>query len=698
MSLNLIGNASYRKQRAPGTLSSSVDPLSGEVRRDFDINPYSYALNTSRTLDPNEYYVRNYAPFNILHELDNNYIDLKVTDLKFQGELKWHPVKPLELSVLGAYKASSTVQSHTITDYSNQAWAFRAMDDATMRNANPWLYTDPDKANSLPVSVLPVGGFYRETKYSMESYDFRATASYNNVFGEDHIVNLFGGMETNAVNREKTWFNGVGMQYEMGMLPSYDYLYFKQGNEENAGYYSVDRTRQREVSFFGTGTYSYKGRYTLNGTVRYEGSNKLGKSRKARWLPTWNVSAAWNAHEEEFWQSFRDVVSNMTLKASYSLTADRGPASVSNSKAIINSYNTWRPFTSMKESGLILSSVENSELTYEKKHELNIGAEIGFIDNRINIEADWYTRNNFDLIGLIYTKGTGGQLAKFANVASMKSSGVEFTVSTRNIKTKDFSWNTDFIFSHTKNEVTDLQSNASVMDMISGNGFAMEGYPVRALFSMDFQGLNENGYPTFINEKGQLTVSDINFQEQLKKDHLVYEGPTDPTMTGSLGNIFRYKGFTLNAFITYSFGNVIRLDPVFHNVYSDLDAMPREFINRWTTGGDEKVTNVPVIADKRANQQDPYLSYAYNAYNYSTERIAKGDFIRMKELSLSYNFPKKMISRLKVNDLSLKIQATNLFLIYSDKKLNGQDPEFFNTGGVASPVPRQFTLTLRLGI
>ena len=188
------------------------------------------------------------------------------------------------------------------------------MDDATMRSANPWLYTDPDKANSLPVSVLPVGGFYRETKYSMESYDFRATASYNNVFGEDHIVNLFGGMETNAVNREKTWFNGVGMQYEMGMLPSYDYLYFKQGNEENAGYYSVDRTRQREVSFFGTGTYSYKGRYTLNGTVRYEGSNKLGKSRKARWLPTWNVSAAWNAHEEEFWQSFRDVVSNMTLK------------------------------------------------------------------------------------------------------------------------------------------------------------------------------------------------------------------------------------------------------------------------------------------------------------------------------------------------------------------------------------------------
>lgn len=98
------------------------------------------------------------------------------------------------------------------------------------------------------------------------------------------------------------------------------------------------------------------------------------------------------------------------------------------------------------------------------------------------------------------------------------------------------------------------------------------------------------------------------------------------------------------------------------------------------------------------NRQDSQLSRAYNAYNYSTERIAKGDFIRMKEISLNYDFPKSLASRMKLSNLSLKLQATNLFLIYADKKLNGQDPEFFNTGGVAAPVPKQFTLTLRLGI
>ena len=698
LSLNLIGNGSYRKQKAPGALGQNVDVVSGEVKRDFDINPYSYALNTSRTLDPNEYYVSNYAPFNILHELENNYIDLDVVDLKFQGELKWKPINKVELSALGAYKYSTTTQSHTIRDFSNQAWAFRAMDDATMRDANPWLYTDPDKSNSLPVSVLPVGGFYRETKFGMNSYDFRATASYNDVYNDDHIFNLFVGTEINAVDRKRTWFNGVGMQYEMGMLPSYDYQYFKQGKEEGAQYYSVDETRGRSASFFGTATYSWKGRYTLNGTVRYEGSNKLGKSRSARWLPTWNVSGAWNMHEENFFEHLRPALSNFTLKASYSLTADRGPASVTNSRVVIGSYNPWRPFAKDSESGLQILDLENADLTYEKKHELNIGADIGFLNNRINLAVDWYKRNNYDLIGMINTMGIGGQINKFANVASMKSHGIEFTLSTRNIVTKDFKWSTDFIFSHAKNEVTDLESNSRVIDMITGSGFALQGYPVRSLFSLDFRGLTNEGLPTFLNEKGQITVSDIDFQERDVKDHLIYEGPTDPTITGSFGNIFTYKNLRLNVFMTYSFGNVIRMDPVFRNRYSDLDAMPKEFKNRWTVAGDEKVTTIPVIADLRQNKKDQYLDRAYNAYNYSHERVAKGDFIRLKEVSLSYDFPKKWLKPMHISDFSLKLQATNLCLLYADKKLNGQDPEFFNTGGVAAPVPRQFTLTVRLGI
>ena len=131
LSINLISSASYRKQRAPGTLSQSIDPVYGEVRRDFDINPYSYALNTSRTLSPDEFYTRNYSPFNIMYELDNNYMNLHVVDMKFQSELKWKPIQGLELSALGAVKYQTTSQEHFITDNSNQAQAYRAMGDAT---------------------------------------------------------------------------------------------------------------------------------------------------------------------------------------------------------------------------------------------------------------------------------------------------------------------------------------------------------------------------------------------------------------------------------------------------------------------------------------------------------------------------------------------------------------------------------------
>ena len=699
LTFNMIANSSYRKQRAPGTLSSEVDVVSGEVHRSFDINPYSYALNTSRALDQNTFYTRNYAPFNILHELENNYIDLSVFDMRVQGELKYKPIRQVELSLLGAYKFNQSTMNHQIKDEANQAQAYRSMATTTIRNANPFLYTDPDDIFALPVSVLPYGGIYNKTTNNMNAWDFRVTASYNDAFANDtHIVNLYGGIEVNNIDRSSDWFRGWGMQYSLGEISNYAYQVFKKGAEDNSDYFTLNNTHERRAAYFGTATYSYKGRYTLNGTIRYEGTNKLGKSRDARWLPTWNVSAAWNAHEEPWFNKvFKDVLTHATFKASYSLTAESGPSWVTNSLPVISSYNPWRPSAGLRESGLQESDRANGDLTFEKKHELNLGFQLGFLNNRINVEFDWYKRNNYDLIGIVNTQMGG---TKYGNVASMKSNGVELSINTTNIKTKDFTWSTNFIYSHTHNEVTDLENNQRVIDLVSGSGFALEGYPVRSLFSIPFKGLNNEGLPTFLDQDGNITTTGIYFQTQDKEKlgFLEYSGSVDPTDVGSFGNNFRYKGLTLNVFITYSFGNVVRLDPVFKNAYNDLNSMPKEFANRWMVPGDEATTTIPVIASSRQNRNDTSLSYAYNAYNYSTERIAKGDFIRMKEVSIGYDFPQSIASKLSLNSLSLKLQATNLFLIYADKKLNGQDPEFFNTGGVAVPLPKQFTLTLRFGL
>lgn len=698
LSINMIANAAYRKQRAPGTLSSSTDAVSGEVKRDFDINPYSYALNTSRTLDANTYYTRNYAPFNILHELESNYLDLNVINFRAQGRINYKPITKVELSVLGAVKYDATSNEHHILDDSNQALAYRAMGNSTIRDNNPFLYSDPDNPNELPQVVLPYGGIYERTDNRLFGWDFRATAAYNDVYNDDHIVNFYGGVETNSYDRHKTWFRGWGMQYEMGEIANYDYNIFKKGKEEGTEYYTMTNTHTRSAAFFANATYSWRGLYTINGTYRYEGTNGLGMARSSRWLPTWNISTAWNAHEESWFEKLQPALSHLTLKLSYSMTADR--PSVTNAQAVIKSYSPWRYSTRDSESGLYIDDAANPSLTYEKKKELNFGVEAGFLNNRLNLGFDIYTRKNYDLIGVATTDGTDGFIEKEGNIASMKSSGVELSLSSTNIQTKDFKWTTSFIYSHIHNEVTSLKTTKRLIDYVSGVGYAREGYPVRALFSIPFAGLNSEGLPTFYQADGTTTVSGIYFQESDPDElsFLKYEGPTDPTDIGSLGNIFTYKGFTLNVFITYSFGNVVRLDPVFSNTYSDLTATPKEFKNRWMVAGDENKTDIPTIATFRQNANDTNLKIAYNSYNYSSARIAKGDFIRMKEISLGYAFPESIYKPLGLSNLNIKLQGTNLFLIYADKKLNGQDPEFFNTGGVAVPVPKQYTLTLRLGL
>ncbi|MDR1880263.1 MAG: SusC/RagA family TonB-linked outer membrane protein [Tannerellaceae bacterium] len=714
LTLNMLGSGSNRKQKAPGTSSRDVDVVSGKVNRSFDINPYSYALNTSRTLDPDEYYRKNFASFNIYHELENNYIDLDVKDVKLQGDLTWKVLKGWDVTALGAIRYMSSQQEHHIKDRSNQAMAYRAGVEEgeggvneTIRGSNRYLYRDPDDLSALPETILPKGGIYELSSNNLKSVDFRLSSNYATNFRDVHVISLFGGMEANSTERGKTWFRGWGYQYDKGGSPFYDYMAFKQGKEEGSDYYSRTSTLYLNTAFFATGTYSYQGKYTLSGTTRYEGTNKLGKSRSARWLPTWNVSGAWNAHEEGWFKN--ETLSHGTLRLSYSLAADRGPAWVTNSLPVFVSNTPWRPFASVLEPGIVLDDPENSLLTYEKKYEFNAGVDLGFFNDRLSFTGDVYRRNQFDLIGEIYTIGVGGgtsltesdggNIRKYANSATMKSSGVELAVFAKNIVTKDFQWSTDFIFSKSVNEITALDSHPRVIDLVRGNLFSRRaGYPVGALFSIPFAGLNDEGLPTFINEKGEETISDINFQENTELDFLKYEGQIDPTLTGSLTNTLAYKGFRLNVFVTYAFGNVVRLDPVFSDEYSDLDAMPKEFKNRWVNPGDEKITTIPVIASRRQAMNISSLDQAYNAYNYSTERIAKGDFIRLKDVSLSYDLPKKWTNAIRFGDISLKLMATNLFLLYADKKLNGQDPEFYNSGGVANPLPKQFTLTIRMGL
>ena len=711
LTAKLAAQGSFRNQEAPGSLNQSVDVVTGEVKRDFDINPFSFAMNTSRCLDPNINYTRFYSPFNIFDELQNNYNDIDVKELMFRAELEYKPIKTVTLTGLISTRLSSTRRQHNVMDGSNQANAYRAGvnqqdDNSTIRNSNPLLYTNPDDELALPEAILPEGGIKYEYSDKMRSNNYRFMAEYRDVYNEKHVVNALFGSELSTVRRTPTTWTGWGYQYNNGGIVYTPYLWLKQRNEENTDYFSESFTQTNTLAYYAQAVYSYDQRYTINGTFRYEGTNRLGKERSSRWLPTWNISGSYDITNEPFMKKTENWLSQLKLRASYSLTADTGPSYVTNARAIYKTKNTWRPYTSAAESQIYISDLANSQLTYEKKHEFNIRVDLGFLRDRIAINFDAYWRNNYDLIGATFTQGCGGQIQKMANVADMESHGLEVGISTVNVQTPKFKWTSDLIYSLAKNEITTLQTSSRAVDLVSGQGYALEGYPVRSIFSYKFAGLNTEGLPMVYNEKGITTVGDVNFQEtENLEDFLIYEGPSDPTWYGSLNNSFSFNDsklgkLNLDVFITYSGGNVVRLDPVFSYAYSDLSALPREFKNRWMMSGDENVTNIPVIASR--NQVDRYgsnaLRTAYNAYNYSEARIAKGNFVRLKEISVTYTFPQGLLKSTKLlSTASIKLSATNLCLLYADKKLNGQDPEFINAGGVASPITKQFTATVRLG-
>ena len=380
----------------------------------------------------------------------------------------------------------------------------------------------------------------------------------------------------------------------------------------------------------------------------------------------------------------------LALRAGVGLTASMPP--LSNATPIFINSNTTRPSTDI-ESGIEIYTLGNSDLTWEKSYQSNFGFDATFLKGRLDFSFDYFIRNSFDLLSVIKVSGIGGERYKWANSADLSASGFDITLSGKPIVTKDFMWSSSFTMGYSKNEIKNSMQQPQINTLVGITGGNKNGYPVNGLFSIPFAGLNpENGVPMFYDENGTIT-SDINFQST-STDYLKYEGPTDPKYTGGFNNSFTWKGISLDIFFTFQAGNVIRLNPVFNSSYNDSQATPKEFFKRWEFRGDEKHTNIPAIADKDLIS-DLSSTYPYSAYNYSDIRVAKGDFIRLKSLSVGYTIPQKLFKSWKLfSDIRLRVTGKNLWLLYSDKKLNGQDPEFVNTGGVAQPIQKQVIFSL----
>lgn len=706
VSIGLLATGSVRNQNSPGSQDRLTNVVSGEYERDFDNNPFSFVMNTSRALAAYEddgsyaFYQKNYAPYSILHELDNNSLHTNVLDYKLQTEFSWKILSNLKYTFDGAYRFVETNQEHKVTELANAAEAYRAGTEFGIKGVNSqvagknrFLWTDPEDPTALPVSVLPYGGFYRRNETSLSSYYMRNSLNWdpklNNI---RHQLNFFGLTELRMADRQRTWSDGVGYQYDKGGVPYFDPNYFKLLSLGNSNYYGMGYEYERYLAYMLRGAYSFDDKYSLNATVRYDGSNKLGISRVARWLPTWNVSGAWNIDQEEFFYNNVKWMDQLRVRATYGLVASMGPAT--NSSVVFNNANTQRPFFIDRENVIVISSLENAELTWEKQYEMNVGFDAGLLNNRMTITADYYDRKGFDLIGQFRTSGIDGQSTKYANYADMKSHGVELTVQYRIIDQKDLKWDFRGNISSHVSKITNLQNRPRIWDIVRQEGGARVGYPVRSLFSIEFESLGADGLPLFVNESGKGQQTAVNMQSTTL-DNLVYSGSIDPKITGGVFSSLTWKGFQLSGLVTFNAGNVVRLSPAFKTRYTDQDASNNALLARWIIYGDEGYTTAPVVVGKTG--AGGLVGYPFNNYNYSDIRVASGDFIRLKQVMLNYQLPKSIVSKFWMQNASLAFVANNLWLIYADKKLQGQDPEFFESGGVSLPIQRQLSLSLKLG-
>ena len=237
--------------------------MSGSYDRDFDINPFSYALNTSRVLtayDQNgelDYFRRNFTAFNIINEIRNNYIKLNLMDLNLTGDLQYKFRPWLTYNFIGAIRYVKTTKEHQITENSNQANAFRAAPNSTIAQANKFLYRDPDDPEAPPIVVLPYGGFYNRDEDDLKNYTIRNTLNLNKTFLSVHEVRGLVGQEIKYTDRQNSNNTGFGYQYENGGVPFVDYRILKQTIESNFVYYGMGKEYDRFAAFYLNGQYTY---------------------------------------------------------------------------------------------------------------------------------------------------------------------------------------------------------------------------------------------------------------------------------------------------------------------------------------------------------------------------------------------------------------------------------------------------------
>ena len=677
-------------------------------------NPDSYARETARTIpaynaDGSLFFYRPYESFstsnmanqtyafNALHESQTtgNYADL--ASLTGLMNFVWKIYDGLRYEMTGSYVYNATKTT---------TWAQE--DSYYVNQLRGYVFDELEFGSSFwNESVIPQGGVLSKSEATKTTLDIRNTLSYSKDF-KGHLVSALATSEIRSVITDGFSGTHYGWMPERGQVisPSYTDAYIV--DLKNGAFTPViTDNRANTVSWIFSGIYSYKDKYTLNANVRMDGSNQFGENPKYRFLPIWSVAGKYALTNEAFMKPYEDWLSYLALRLSYGI---QGNVDKGTSPDLVMQIGSIDSNTGMATS--TVAYWPNEDLRWEKTTQYNVGLDFSFLLDRITATVDFYKKVGTDMIVNKTISAVNGYTIRKINGGNVNNSGVELAVKFTPLQTKDMRLVIGFVHSYNKNELIKAndETNNTRENMLSGSAL-IEGEALGTIYSYPFAGLDhETGLPVFYDKKGNTSATWLsktykNYTLYEDEIELVKSGVVSPPHTGGINLEYRWKEWILRGSFTYSLGAVNRLPFIYGDYDSVFDPeknVTREILNRWREPGDELHTNIPALYDDntytnlgiRPMRANVDHIYGTSMYDYSTARVCSTNNLRLRSLSLSYIFNKKVLKKMHLSNFQISAQANNLFII-ADKRWHGFDPEQGSSAN--SSIPRTYSLSVTIG-
>ena len=562
------------------------------------------------------------------------------------------------------------------------------------KNSKYW-----DSASQSNKYFIPDGGVHKAYENTNSQITWKAMGEYRDSFNDIHELEVMVGTEL-----RKTWYEtlfSAGYGFDRQTLTTKPVVF---PDEDRARQFPLHQKTYKEnayVSFFSTASYSLMNRYTFGGSIRFDGSDLFGVDKKYRYLPLYSVSGLWRLSNEPFMQGTRKWMDNLAFRVSYGI---QGNIDKNTSPFLLGKYIVDNILPGGSEHMIDINSAPNKKLRWEKTQSVNVGLDFSVLNQALNLSVDYYYRKGTDLIGKQMLPLETGFVSTNINWASMVNKGVEVSLSTRNVATKNFSWYTNLNFAYNNNKV--LREAIPEAQTIPGR----EGYPVDAIFAIKTAGLDEEGYPLFYDKEGEkvtlkelyrlqdpfglgFTVnSDVTPAEE--RSFYSYIGSQDTPYTGGLINTFSYKNWELTANLSFNLGGYVRTTPSYNFINFDRGQnVNSDILDRWTPENTDGRLPALITSEKRA---DEYYWYDQKSEIYKNLDIwvKKLNYFRLQNLCLGYRLPEKMTKSLGMGSASVAIEGRNL-LVFGSSYKNFLDPEsMYNP--YAPPIPKSITFSLNL--